>query len=588
MISPFAYPLIEASLSGQYKKMPIEYSVTISADLLAYFVPSAQHPLLGNYFTVVNSKMMGAGNMYENTIFLGYAVILLSAYYVMKKDPLGAWISTQVSLARMMLSKKTKAFGVLFAIVLCVLILFSWVFGFDAEFCAVIFLYSMFAIIIFYAIKERKIGFWPFFAIVFFILSLGPILRILGRIYPLPLPVIIFPFMPILNAARDPGRFGLIVMLSAAIMAAYALKEVSARIRRKNLFFAAVSLIVLFEFLAVPCVLTDLRLPTFYSKLAEEPGDFAILDVPLPRTTTLYYQTQHEKKIVGGYIAIYPAGFYALDQNLPVIPGLLQPLVLSEYANRLSIKKDGYYRPAPEHDALLQEYFSSAEPVAISEFGPLYGPVWEPEEAALMNLSQSYPQGEIIQQNISRIGKAVLSYYDIRYIIVHENELGAPENKAIRRLLSEVLPNETPYYEGEGMIVYLIPETESVPFMILGSGWYSKEPLESTATRWMSTDATIKTIDWQEGEMRLSFLARSFERPRKLVVYLNGKNVGEYPNGLNNTAISIRNLKFAAGNNTITFHSPEGCANQENKFRTIIEDDIRCISFAFQNISITP
>ncbi len=138
------------------------------------------------------------------------------------------------------------------------------------------------------------------------------------------------------------------------------------------------------------------------------------------------------------------------------------------------------------------------------------------------------------------------------------------------------------------MDAYAVPDVEPVPFAILGSGWYSKEPLMHAATRWMGGSAELMTADWRSGESSIGFSARSFERPRTLMVFLNDRLVGEYSISLNDTVVHIRGLEFSAGNNTIRFYSPGGCGMQENGFRTMVEDDVRCVSFAFSNITITP
>ena len=148
---------------------------------------------------------------------------------------------------------------------------------------------------------------------------------------------------------------------------------------------------------------------------------------------------------------------------------------------------------------------------------------------------------------------------------------------------------EPPVYSDGNVRFYRI-DAEDAAFMTLGGNWYPKDILEHAATRWMSNDATVEVIDSQEEDMILAFETRSFEKNRTLEVFLNNRLVGEYSVGLNYTQINIPNLRFAAGNNTLVFHTQDGCAKQPNRFRAMnLNDELyRCVSFAFQNISIRP
>ncbi len=47
-----------------------------SADLLSFFIPSVLHPVFGNITTEIYNNF--SGNTSENTMFIGYTVILLS------------------------------------------------------------------------------------------------------------------------------------------------------------------------------------------------------------------------------------------------------------------------------------------------------------------------------------------------------------------------------------------------------------------------------------------------------------------------------------------------------------------------------
>ncbi len=106
--------------------------------------------------------------------------------------------------------------------------------------------------------------------------------------------------------------------------------------------------LVLAEHLAIPLPTTDARIPAVYQQIAQEPGEFAIVQLPLgwrnsfgalgsEQTQLQYFQTAHGKPIIGGNISRAPD--YKLDYfgRIPLfqaITGL-----------------EAYREPAPEVDA---------------------------------------------------------------------------------------------------------------------------------------------------------------------------------------------------------------------------------------------
>lgn len=251
-ISPFAYlMLIELSKSDyMYTGGYIEYS----ADLLGFFIPSLLHPIFKDY--VSQMYLNFTGNIAEYTVFAGYSVILLS-------------------------------------------------------------------IIAFFMVRTKEVMFWMLSAAIFFILSLGPILHIKG-VFSTPyegydlvvaLPYAILAQIPFFSLARVPSRWDVMVMLSLAILAGYGLnymfsvfrKEILGKFHNKNILFIVIILLILFEFLAVPFPMSSTRMPAFYEQLANETVDYAIIEVPLiGNAEAMYYQTKHNKKMIGGYTSRFP------------------------------------------------------------------------------------------------------------------------------------------------------------------------------------------------------------------------------------------------------------------------------------------
>ena len=104
--------------------------------------------------------------------------------------------------------------------------------------------------------------------------------------------------------------------------------------------------------------------------------------------------------------------------------------------------------------------------------------------------------------------------------------------------------------------------------------------------RWMKNNATIDIINAEAGNVKLRFEAKSFNKDRILEVYLNNKLIDSYSIGMNFTKIEIDNLDLIYNRNTISFYTPYGCEEHWVQGISIIDDGKRCISIAFQNISI--
>ncbi|HKB11654.1 MAG TPA: hypothetical protein VKD69_13415 [Vicinamibacterales bacterium] len=173
---------------------------------------------------------------------------------------------------------------------------------------------------------------WRVTAAVFFVWALGPFLRIGGFDTGLKLPAILLRFVPFVANARMPGRAMIMVYAAVAVLAAYRLAE-SERLRSPLLQWLLVALVV-FEFWRAPLPLTALDRPAVYAALARAaPG--AVCEVPLgigdglskgigsQDRRVLFYATQHEHPLVGGFIGRMPADAAERIERLPVAGALL-------------------------------------------------------------------------------------------------------------------------------------------------------------------------------------------------------------------------------------------------------------------------
>ena len=252
---------------------------------------------------------------------------------------------------------------------------------------------------------RRRLRAWIWAAVVFGVLSLGPLLQIGGRylfsfdgLLPggvsAPLPFILLHYIPFISANRAPNRNSLILMLALAVLAAYGVAWVLGRIGKQGnketrkqgnkeavstrgllvyLSTCFLGILILAEHLAVPMPTTDATIPAVYQQIAAEPGQFTVMQLPLgwrdsfgvlgsEQTQLQYFQTATGKPIIGGNTSRAPA--YKMDYfaRIPLFRALTD--------------LELYRTPSPETDAAARaqagqlmalydvRYFVTTPPIA--------------------------------------------------------------------------------------------------------------------------------------------------------------------------------------------------------------------------------
>ncbi|MGQ9584184.1 MAG: interleukin-like EMT inducer domain-containing protein [Anaerolineae bacterium] len=196
--------------------------------------------------------------------------------------------------------------------------------------------------------KGQRAAAWVWGAFLAALFSLGPLLQINGQsVFDLdglqvsfPLPFIILHYIPFVRGNRAPNRFSVLLLLCVAVLAGYGLAwllrqthRVMSRVPvRPALWLAPMATLVvagaMLEHLAIPLPLTDARIPEFYQRLGQEPGDFSLLTLPLgwrdsfgvlgdESTQVQYYQTAHHKRLIAGNITRHPPFTFEYYQRIP-------------------------------------------------------------------------------------------------------------------------------------------------------------------------------------------------------------------------------------------------------------------------------
>lgn len=296
--APLLVPLIGEMFFSGYQLPGWGHAEKLLVDLVGLFTPTSLHPLNRHWIEELDAVRQGNSQFVDvNTVFLGYATLALAV--------LGALV------------------------------------------------------------YRKKLAVWIVAAIAFTILSLGPLLHINGQSVfdfdglqvTFPMPFLLLHYIPFLKENRVPNRYSILVMLSLAVLIAFALAWMSERVGRmqeargkKFLLSAAYCLppaaycllptaycllltLLLFEHLALPLPLTDARVPEVYAQIAREPGEFAILSVPLgwrnsftmqgaEDTRTQYYQSVHRKFLFSGNTSRNPPALFEYFARVPIFDSL--------------------------------------------------------------------------------------------------------------------------------------------------------------------------------------------------------------------------------------------------------------------------
>ena len=285
-ISPFLWAMIpDLRREGDFFASGGGFADLFSADLMGYLIPTRLHPLLGQWV---------AGLPFPNDkgqqIYIGYSalVLLIIGAATLLRQP---------------------------------------------------------------QIRIRLTGwFWLLMTVFFWLLTLGPHLRWAGHDLPISGPFGLISKLPFFSGNRYPSRYSVMLMLCVAVLVGYGVQNAGAkgrpgmrnaespsRSRFSSALMVLVVVIFLFEHASFPLPINDFRVPEIYQKLAAQPGDFTLLELPtgwrngarvLGKSDKLimmqqFYQTVHGKRRLGGNTSRNPAYKFQYFTDAPLLGDLI-------------------------------------------------------------------------------------------------------------------------------------------------------------------------------------------------------------------------------------------------------------------------
>ena len=180
----------------------------------------------------------------------------------------------------------------------------------------------------------RRVIFWGIVFLIFVILALGPYLYIgdtrsfslFGVSFSVPLPYQIVNELPVFGERRAPARMVAFGMLGLSVLAGIGFETLTSGVTKRwkgirsvvavPLMTVLILGLVILEYWNPPILLYGMSNPAVLEDIADEPGDFSVLEVPWGRlngwtasgnATGAYfanlYQTLYAKPTFGGFIS---------------------------------------------------------------------------------------------------------------------------------------------------------------------------------------------------------------------------------------------------------------------------------------------
>ncbi|HSG43134.1 MAG TPA: hypothetical protein VLA72_08255, partial [Anaerolineales bacterium] len=142
--------------------------------------------------------------------------------------------------------------------------------------------------------SRRETNIWFFIIGFFFLMALGPVLQINGKIvYESIMPYTLMEkTLPFLKLSGVPIRMVIMVTLAASVLCAMAVKILVGNFPQKILFTSFLVVLLFVEYLPAPLPLTSTDMPNYVAALDDLPNEGGVLDLAAPtKHLQLYYQT---------------------------------------------------------------------------------------------------------------------------------------------------------------------------------------------------------------------------------------------------------------------------------------------------------
>jgi len=358
----------------------------------------------------------------------------------------------------------------------------------------------------------KGIFFWLAVAVGFYALSLGPYLHYKGVLEPLvKMPYwLVYQYLPFYKNIRTVGRFFVWSMLGFSMLAAWGISFINFQFSifnfqknkddqksegrenigwkmngKSKILYIITGLVIILEFLMIPFRTDSLLHSSFYEKLGQDKENFSVLEVPGNTSydfasRDLVWKSIYRKRAINGYdFARKVDDHYTFQRGTPIIRTLLYDIPEGASGNDTDIMKDSYYD----------------------------------------------------------ISNEILSYYNIRYVILDKAALkGNPEEGDLNLLypakafITSVIKCAD-VFEDDYLYACKVSQTEIPSHMFLAmdysnAHWVAKSTAKNGIQRWAENGAGLKLVNMAGGAQKsqLQFNLK-VEKPLRIKVFLNGEEI---------------------------------------------------------------
>ena len=177
---------------------------------------------------------------------------------------------------------------------------------------------------------------WVVLLLSFTLLALGPFVHIAGVNTYVPGPWAVLRYVPIIGLARNPARFAVLIVLMLAVLLVLALSYLrESGLVRKPWVRIAIGALVIVELVPIPRQLHSARIPAIYDRVAVEPHDVRVLELPFGvrdgtfsvgnyTFRTQFFQTLHGKAVVGGALSRVSARRVDAVRSYPILDAFIR------------------------------------------------------------------------------------------------------------------------------------------------------------------------------------------------------------------------------------------------------------------------
>lgn len=170
--------------------------------------------------------------------------------------------------------------------------------------------------------RQKGTRLWQWFAIICGFFALGPQLKLWGAVTIIPLPYyILHHWIPFFQLGGMPVRFAIPFQFAIGVLVSFGVRQLILKweslaqdltfpVLKQAIFVAGVTLTILIlvgGHVIYPFPTFDPPRTSAYQWLSQQPGNQSVIDLTKPnKKSSLYYQTIHEKPLVGGILSRYP------------------------------------------------------------------------------------------------------------------------------------------------------------------------------------------------------------------------------------------------------------------------------------------